>query len=524
MTRRRLVGGALALGGTAALGAGLGVGPARGAAETPRRGGTLVAAQEVDLLSLDPHKNSNFSALQGYDGIYESLTGYDEHTNVVPALAQRWEINNDGKTYTFHLRPNVKFHNGQPMTGDDVQYSIGRVLDPKTAAPLRSWFDAIKEIKVLDPLTVQLNLDAPYPELLSAFAALRASAIMPKGYADATNLTTNAVGTGPFKLVEYVPQDHIAYTRNPDYWDQPLPYLDGMTFKILSEEPARLAALHAGQIQYAELSAQGAAQLGTLPGLSVLKSPYAWLGCHEINVAQKPLNDARVRRALRMAVNTREIIQKAIFGAGLPSGPINTGFANWALDPRTLPFNTPDVDGAKRLLAEAGYPNGGFTIEIRCSPQYPEFVASTLVIQQALRALNVTVNVVQMEWGAFSAAITQAVQTDGREGGQVFATALTFRPGPDGYVYPFFSSKGSYNIGGYANPALDRLMDEARSITNADQRRSLYVEIQQALLQDSPYWWWYAKDNIEALSTKFHGYQQSFTGRRIFLKRTWMAA
>lgn len=108
-------------------------------------------------------------------------------------------------------------------------------------------------------MTVQLNLDAPYPELLSAFAALRASAIMPKGYADATNLTTNAVGTGPFNLVEYVPQDHITYTRNPDYWDQPLPYLDEMTFKILSEEAACLAVLHAGQIQYAELSAQGAA-------------------------------------------------------------------------------------------------------------------------------------------------------------------------------------------------------------------------------------------------------------------------
>ncbi|HLJ60293.1 MAG TPA: ABC transporter substrate-binding protein [bacterium] len=241
-------------------------------------------------------------------------------------------------------------------------------------------------------------------------------------------------------------------------------------------------------------------------------------------MAQKPLNDARVRRALRMAVDTREIIDKAIFGGGVLSGPINTGFANWALDPRTLPFNTPDVDGAKRLLAEAGYPNGGFTIEIRCSPHYPEFVASALVIQQSLRTLNVTVNVVQMEWGAFSAAITQAVQTGGREGGQVFATALTFRPGPDGYVYPCFSSKGSYNIGVYANPALDRLMDEARSITNADQRRSLYVTIQRALLQDSPYWWWYAKYNIEALSTRFHGYQQSFTGRRIFLKRTWMAA
>jgi len=527
LSRRALLAGGLALGGAAALdlATARAVLPARAASvDAPKRGGTLTAAQEVDPLTLDPHKNSNFSALQGYEGVYESLTGYDEKTNVVPALAQKWEITNGGKTYVFHLRPNVKFHSGQAMTADDVQYSIGRVLDPKTAAPLRSWFDSIKEIRVIDPLTVEMNLDAPYPDLLSAFAALRASAIMPKGFAEQTNLTTKAIGTGPFKLVEYAPQEHISYTRNPDYWDQPLPYLDGMTFKVLGEENARLAALHAGQIEYAALSAQGAAQLGSAPGIQVLKAPYAWLGVHEINVSKKPLDDARVRRALRMAVDTREIIQKAVYGGGVPSGPINTGFANWALDPRTLSYLTPDVDAAKKLLAEAGYPNGGFAIEIKCSPQYPEIVASSLVIQQALRALNVNVNVVQMEWGALSAAITQAVQTGGRDGGEVFATANTFRPGPDGYIYPFFNSRGSYNLGNYSNPNLDRLMVEARQISNQDQRRSLYTEIQRTLLVDSPYWWWYAKFNTEALSAKFHGYQQSFTGRRIFLKKTWIAS
>ena len=116
-----------------------------------------------------------------------------------------------------------------------------------------------------------------------------------------------------------------------------------------------------------------------------------------------------------------------------------------------------------------------------------------------------------------------AVQTGGRDGGEIFATANTFRPGPDAYLYPFFNAKGSYNLGGYNNPSLDSLMVEARQISNLDQRRSLYTEIQRTLLADSPYWWWYAKLNIEALSTKFHGYQQSFTGRRIFLKKTWMA-
>lgn len=529
LSRRAFLAGGLAFGGSMTgldlLGGPWNPTPAvAAAAGTPRRGGTLVLAQEVDPVSLDPDTNSNFSALQGYEHIYESLTMYDERMNVLACLAQKWEISDGGKTYTFHLRPNVKFHNGQTMTADDVKYSIDRVLDPKTASPWVSWFSSIKETRVVDPLTVQMNLDAPYPDLLGSFAGLRASGIMPKGFAERENTKINAVGTGPFKLVEYAPQDHITYVRNADYWDKSLPYLDGMTFKVLTEENARLAPLRAGQVQYAVLSAQGVAQLENAPGITVMKAPNARVALHYINVSKKPLDDARVRRALRMAVDTNEVIQKAAFGAAAPSGPVPTGYGDWALDPKTLPYLKPDVDGAKRLLAEAGYPNGGFTIELRCSPQYPEFVTSTLVVQETLRRLNVTANVVQMEWGAFVAAHNQEIQTGGKEGGEIFASANTFRPGPDGYIYPYFSSKGTLNDGGYSNPNLEPLMSEARAISNRDQRRSLYVQIQRTLLEDSPNWWWYAKSNIEALSTKVQGYSQSFTGRRIFLKKAWLGS
>ena len=171
ISRRGLLSGGLALGGGLAVRA---LGGAGAAAAQPKRGGTLVAAQEVDPVSLDPHTNSNFSALQGYEHIYESLTGYDEKTNIVPALAERWEIQNGGRTYVFHLRPNVKFHNGQTMTADDVKYSIDRVLDPKTFSPWRSWFDLVQEVRAVDPLTVQVSLRDPYPGLLGSFAGMRA--------------------------------------------------------------------------------------------------------------------------------------------------------------------------------------------------------------------------------------------------------------------------------------------------------------------------------------------------------------
>src|SRR5438445_798790 len=258
ISRRGLLSGGLALGGGLAgvrlLGGGGRILTAGAAtAAQPKQGGQLVAAQEVDPVSLDPHTNSNFSALQGYEHIYESLTGYDEKTNIVPALAERWELQNGGKTYVFHLRPNVKFHNGQTMTADDVHDSIDLVLDRRTAAHWRSWFDLVQEVRIIDPLTVQMNLKDPYPGLLGSFAGMRASGIMPKGLAERENLKIKGIGTGPFKLVEFVPQDHITYARHADYWDTPLPYLDGIIFKILTEEYARLAALHAGPIQYAHL-------------------------------------------------------------------------------------------------------------------------------------------------------------------------------------------------------------------------------------------------------------------------------
>jgi len=527
LSRRQFLAGGLAVAGGVAgadLGAPWALLPVRAAAAgTPKRGGTLVAAQEVDPVSLDPHTDANFSALQGFEHVYESLTGYDEKTNVVPALATAWDVTNGGKTYTFHLRPNVKFHNGQPLTADDVKYSIDRVIDPKTGSGWRSWLDNLQETKVIDPLTVQMNLNAPFPDLLGVFAALRASGIMPKGFAERANVKVQAIGTGPFKLVEYLPQEHITYARNADYWDQPLPYLDGMTFKILTEETTRVAALRSGQIQYALISAQSVQSLQSVPGFTVLKAPNAWVALHYLNVSRKPLDDARVRRALRMAVDTNDVIQKAVYGAGVPSGPVPSGYGDWPLDPKSLPFLKPDLDGAKKLLAEAGYPNGGFTLDMLCSPQYPEFVASTLVVQDTLRKLNVTCNVTQMEWGAYGQNHNLEIKSGGKQGGEIFASANTFRPGPDGYVYPYFAANGTANDGSYNNPKLEGLMTQARSISNHDERRSLYTEIQRILLDESPNWWWYTKFNIEALSTKVQGYAQSFTGRRIFLKKTWIS-
>lgn len=489
-------------------------GPANAPTGAIKRGGTLVAAQEVDPVQLDADTSSNFSALQAYEQVYESLTGYNARTEIVPALATSWDTP-DPKTYIFHLRSGVKFHDGTELTADDVAYSIERGYDPQTASPWRSLTSAIKAIKVKDKATVEIDLSDTYPGLLGALAALRNTGIMPKDFAKNHNTKLEAVGTGPFRLAEYVPTDHLTYQRNPSYWDPGLPYLDTLTYKIMLDQNARIAALRAGQIKYAFLDAQGADQLKGQSGINVLQSPSAWLAVHPINVKRKPFDNVKVRQALRWAVDINEVIQKAVFGAGVPSGPIAAGFGNWGLPADQLVYTKADIPKAKQLLAEAGYPNG-FKTSILCSPQYPEFVATSLVCQNAWKQIGVDCQVKQVEWGTYvKQAAAPGYDYD------IGATAFTFRPDPDGYVYSSFVT-GKEGNNGYSNPKVDKLLTDARSTLDNAKRKELYDQAQKILLDDVPFFWWYVKNNIDALTTDVQGYQQSFTGRRIFFKTSWI--
>jgi peptide/nickel transport system substrate-binding protein len=487
--------------------------PAAAQDETPVSGGSMVWAQELDPVSLDPHTTSNFSTVQGIEHTYQSLTMYDENLNVIPCLAESWENPND-TTYVMKLRSGVKWHDGSDFTADDVKYSLERLLAPETAGPYATWFNAITSIDVVDPLTVQLNLDAPYAPLLANFAAMRGSAIIPQGSAESRNLQLEAIGTGPYKMAEYVPESHFRLTRNESYWEEGLPYVDEVTFKILVEEDARIAALRSGQIQYAYLTAEGAERLAG-DEVTVMRSPKAWLVAHFMNTFREPYTDVRVRQAISLAVNRQEVIDKAIGGAGVLSGPMPTGHGDWFIPIEELPYSQ-DLDRAKALLAEAGYADG-FKTTITCSPQYPEFVATSVVLQQQLAQVGIDAEVVQMEWGQF-------VSDTSRKGGWNYdmkITAFTFYPDPDGYFYNPWQTDSPSNYT-YTNPAYDEIVQQARSTLDVAKRHELYNQAQQILLDESPAIFWYVGENIESVENKVHGYTQSYTGRRIFLKKTWM--
>ncbi|MBA2448733.1 MAG: twin-arginine translocation signal domain-containing protein [Chloroflexi bacterium] len=481
-----------------------------------KRGGTLTIAQELDPVSLDPHKSSNFSAVQGFEHVYESLTQYDDKLNVQPALAERWEMAPDGMQYTFHLRKDVKWHDGKEFTAADVKYWHERMMAKETVAPYKNWFDAIERIEVVDKNTARAVMAKPYPPLLATFAAMRGGAIIQEGAAESSNLATTAIGTGPWKLAEYVPQSHLRYVRNPDYWNKELPYVDEVMMKIVIEEDARVAALRAGQIDYAFLSQEGADRVKADRNVTVLESAKAWLTCVQLNTSRKPFDDVRVRQALRLALDPNEVIQKAVSGAAKPTGPVPTGHTDWFIKPEEVKYLKPDYEKAKALLADAGQSNLKFTI--LSSPQYPEFVTTALVMQDSFKKIGVNAEVQQLEWGTF-------VKQTGAPGFDydIRITAFTFYPDPDQYMYPAFHSKGVNNpMASYSNPKVDELLDRGRTVGDSAQRHQIYFEVQKLLEEELPNFWMYAGVNIEALRNQVKGYVPSFTGRRISLKQTWV--
>jgi len=484
-------------------------------AQEVRAGGFLTAAQEVDPVSLDPHNRSNFSSFQAFEHIYESLVAYDRNLSIVPSLAESWSTP-DPTTYNFRLRRGVRFHDGGELVADDVKYSLDRVFDPKTASPWGSIVKPfIERIEVVDRNTVRIKLTQPYPPLLGWFAYRRGSGIVKAGSADKLNFNIQAIGTGPFALKEYVPDSHVVYQKHREYWQSGIPYLSGFMFKVLTQEEARVAGLQARALEYAFLSQEGADRLKGVAHVDVLKSLRAWVAMLRTNPSRRPWSDVRVRQALALALDRKALIDKAVGGAAVPSGYIPAGYGDWFTPADKLPWKR-DLDRSRRLLSEAGFPQG-FRTTIKASPQYPEFIAAAVVIADNLKQVGVDAQIIQMEWGQF-------VRETGVQGGNNYDLAITafvFRHDPDGYFRFYYHSKDPNNPG-YRNAKVDELMDKAVTTVNRQERRRFYAEMQQILYDEVPYIPMYTTYKAEAMQKYVKGYVPMFSDSREFFKETWL--
>ena len=494
----------------------------------PQAGSRIInVAMDADPVSFDCHVQTNFSSAQGSEHFYESLTAFDDKLSVVPGLAASWEQGADGLSWTFKLDPNAKFHDGSDFTADDVKWTTDRLLSPEIKSSwAQNWYSSVKGAVVVDKKTVRIELKNPWPIGPGVYASLRGATMYPVDADKKFNIKTEAIGTGAYKLKEFVPADRVVYEKNPNYRNKEFPRNDGIFGKIMLDEDTRIAAVRSGTVDFAQLSPEGAQKLAGIKGYQILAGPRAWDTNMAFNFEKYAfLRDSRVRKAFSLAVDREEMIKKSVFGAGVLTGFVPSSFSDWAVPEEELKqILKRDVDQAKDLLAKAGYPNGkGLpTLKLHTSSApYPDFLSNSIVVQQNLKDVGIETEIVQMEWGAY-VALSSRYEHD------LGFSAATFFPDPDLYLWPpshsttLNASKGYRH---YDQETLDKLLVTLRSDASQtrEQRRELARKIDKMLMDDPPQLNFYNGAFVEAVSDRVKGYVQSFTGRRPNLRNVTLA-
>ena len=488
-------------------------------AQTPKRGGTLTVGNDEDAVGLDPHLSVAFASSNFYEHVYSGLLRFNAKMELEGDLAASWEVA-DPRTYVFKLKKGVRFHNGRELTAEDVRYSIERIRDPKNGSVVRSVYATLDRVETPDAHTVRLKLTRPDAALLGMLAT-RASYVVPKEEVEKHGtLQKVAVGTGPFKLAEYVPGNYTRFVRHEQYFEAGLPYLDGFTIQVIKDESSRLAALRKGTVDVTWIKATEVEELARREkGIVSAETPearhlYVWL-----NNRQAPFNNLKLRQAVAASLNRQEIIDTVLLGRGKLTTAIPPATVPFVLSPQesaALPFYKQDAAMARKLMAEAGHPNG-FEFTLKTSPHSPDYVPAGQVMQRQLAKAGITMKLEQVEWGA--------LLNLARTGGDFHSIAFAriWYPDPEGYTYDALHSKGSFNVGGYASVDSDRLLEEQRATADVGKRVALWKDLQRLWAQDVPVIWPYAmRTRFNAWRPHVKGFQAMANSSRIHLREAWI--
>jgi peptide/nickel transport system substrate-binding protein len=476
--------------------------------------GTLVVGLVAEPVNLDPAQVTDLNSNRVGRRIVETLVTFpDEKTEVVPGLAESWTISKDGLQYTFKLRRGITFHDGTPLNAAAVKFSIERQFNPEHPAyklgkyPFANYF--FGNVKAVEPLSddrVAFLLKEPRASFLAILTAAAASIVSPTAaMKSGLDYPSKPVGTGPFKFASWDRGQRVVLEKNPTYWKGPVKY-DRVVFRPIVEDQARLTELLTGQLDLiVGVPADFVAQLESNAKVGLLKQTGVHVWYLGINNQKKPFDDKRVRQALNYAVDKDAIVRDVLKGTGTPSkGPVmpNTWGAEAAL--KAYPH---DPARAKKLLAEAGYPNGFSTTlwvpESGSGMQAP--VAMSTVIQSNLKAVGVNVQLQTMEWGAYLAKLRSKEQ-------DLFALSwMAGMEDPDMVMYPLLHSSqwtpNGPNRALYKNDRFDELLTQARHTTDQARRAALYKQAQKILIEDAPWVFVDHEVQIAAFSKRVQGFK-----------------
>ncbi len=444
------------------------------AASAGKRGGTLTVGRRIDLFNFDPTNFALGNTPMAYT-LFDVLAIYDENLRPQPRLAESWDVARDGMSTRLNLRKDVKFHGGREFTAEDVLWNLQRAQDPAVGANTRVLAQTVTRTETPDPFTVVFHYDKPNPapfELLHLFFVLDRENV--------DDLKTKGVGTGPFKLAEWRPNDQLRFVRNEQYWDRERPFFEEIVLRVLPDQQTMATNLETGVVHMlSQPSFTEYARLKDHPSLAGISAPPgAQILNVLMNVTQPPFDNKLVRQAVHWAVDRQRINQVAYGGAAaqmqipFPKGTIG-------YDETLNAHASFDLERARQLLAEAGHPDG-FEATVQASSSIAiERAQAAQILQADLQKIGVRLRIEDSESavyrqrflrGEYQMAVHTSNQTN-KDPSTIFSALQTYSP-----------TSGSTQ---YQSEAYSRLISEGATTLDEGQRRAMYRQLSQLLLDEA---------------------------------------
>jgi peptide/nickel transport system substrate-binding protein len=438
--------------------------------------------------SLDPLSPNRFYEVN--DLVYSRLVRQDENGEPAPELATSWTPNADATEWTLTLQPGVTFQDGSAFDAADVAYSLARIEDPALESPVSAVLGIIDRVEVIDPLTVKIVLEAAHAGLPLLLLDYRVRMI-PEGAGPTIEETP--IGTGPFRVESYNPEGTTTLVAFDDYWEG-RPKLDRIVFTAIPDSEARHQAMLAGQLDLNSVTRDQLPAFEGNPAFQLQSFPAGgWFGI-VFRTDTAPFDDPRVRQALRIAVDRTATMTLMV---GADGGTIGCDTPVRADDPFRADLSCPqDIDGARALLAEAGYPDG-IDVELFTSDLEPGMVRFAEVYQAQVAPAGIRVNLTIAPGDGYWDDVWMVEPAS--------VTSWSERPA-DQILNEAFRTGASWNETYWSNPEFDALLDQARSTLDADEARNLYVKAQEALFADGGAFIPYQEDGRRVLSARVSGF------------------
>lgn len=455
---------------------------------TPVPGGSVVYGMTQDLASLDPHVDTDAGTRDVVFNLYEGLVKPTSDGGFIPAVASDYIISDDAKTYTFTLRDGITFHDGTPVTIEDVKYSIDRYAEIQGESSAFS--SLVDSVEVQDDKTLVVNLKESYSE----FLPMMTIAIIPQSNEDPAG---NPIGTGPFKYVSYTPGQNMELEKYDGYWQEGVPSLDSVEFKFIADVDTAFVELQAGTIDILKyLTSAQAETLGD--DYNIVQGSMNLVHAMYLNSAYEPLSKTEVRQALCYAVD-RDAINNFIFGgkSHIIGSHMIPALSKY-YEPEAETVYSYDPEKAKELLADAGYADG-FDLEITVPSSYSQHVDSAQIIADELSQVGINVTLNQVEWSTWL--------QDVYKGGNFQATVIGF----DGTLAPSdwlkkYVTDDAKNFMHYSNTEYDDVFNTAYTTVDDDVKVENYKKAQMILAEDAAAVYIEDPANLVAVSKKFGGY------------------